>query len=154
MRTEASAHAALPPREAWARLAELDRLAQWAPDVTASPSDPLRVGAIRRARLRKPAYGKDTLVERVVAVDPGRSFTYDIEDGIGPLAGIRTTWTVEPAGAGGGSLVRVASEVALSGPARFASFLVRRAWRKQLQALADAFAAWAPTATAATGRRA
>lgn len=147
MHAKARAAVALPPDEAWARLADLGALAQWAPDVASSPAEPLRAGATRWARLKRPAYGKDTLVERVLDADPRRrTFTYDIEGGIGPMAAIRTTWAV--AAAPGGSEVTVSSEVGLAGALRLVPFLARRAWAKQLQELADAFAAWAPTATA------
>lgn len=143
MHAEARATAPLAPDAAWARLADLQALAQWAPDVASSPSEPLRPGATRWAKLKEPAFGKDTLVERVVEVDAKRrTFTYDIEGGIGPMKAIRTTWSV--AAAPGGSLVTVASDVELAGALRFVPFLARRAWAKQLQVLADAFAAWAP----------
>ena len=145
MHAEAHADVPLAPDKAWGALADLAALHEWAPDVVESPSDPLGVGAVRRARLDKPAYGKDVLVERVVAVAPGRSFTYDIEGGIGPLASIRTTWSVAPLEGGRGCRVTVASDVVLSGAARFVPFLVQRAWAKQLRDLARAFAAWAPT---------
>ncbi|HET6398307.1 MAG TPA: hypothetical protein VFH47_01990, partial [Candidatus Thermoplasmatota archaeon] len=65
MKTVAEAVARTSPDVAWALLADLGSLAQWAPDVVASPSDPLGAGAVRRARLREPAFGKDVLVERV-----------------------------------------------------------------------------------------
>lgn len=142
MRSQAQAHVPLPPDAAWLRLADLAALSQWAPDVLDSPAEPLRVGATRRARLRKPAFGKGVLVERVTALDPPRrSFTYDIEGGIGPMASIRTTWSVAQA-PGGGSTVTVSSDVALAGAARLVPFLAKRAWTKQLQELADAFARW------------
>lgn len=142
MHAEARAHVPLPVEKAWPRLAELSALHEWAPDVTASPADPLRVGATRWAKLREPASGKDTLVERVVDVDErGHAFTYDIEGGIGPLRAIRTTWRLDPTQ--GGCTVVVTSEVTLSPAARLLSPIVKRAWRKQLQALADGFAAWA-----------
>lgn len=142
MHCEARAHVPLAPAAAWARLADLSALSAWAPDVVASPSDPLRPGAVRRARLDKPAFGKEVLVERVVAVDaPRRSFTYDIEGGIGPLKAIRTTWTVAAEGAG--SVVTCASDITVTGPARLVPFLVRKQWTRTLQDLVDAFAAWA-----------
>ena len=141
MHSEAHADVPLPPRAAWERLAALDRLHEWAPDVTASPSDPLRVGAVRRATLTKPAFGKRVLVERVVAVDAPRSFTYDIEGGIGPLRAIRTTWRVVPAA--GGSRVTVASETTLGGLARLMPGMANKSWTKQLQELVDGFARWA-----------
>jgi hypothetical protein len=140
---EAHARTPLTPAQAWDRLADLAALSQWAPDVADSPADPLRPGAVRRARLKKPAYGKEVLVERFTQVDARqRTFTYDIEGGIGPLASIRTTWSVAGA-ADGGSVVKVASEVTLSGAARFVPFLVKRAWTKQLQELVDGFVGWA-----------
>lgn len=139
---EAQAHVPLTAATVWPKLADLPALSQWAPDVVDSPADDLRPGATRRARLDKPAYGKDVLIERIVDVDARRhTFSYDIEGGIGPLSTIRTTWSV--VAAEGGSIVRVASEVTLSGAARFVPFLVKRAWSKQLQELADGFAAWA-----------
>lgn len=140
MHAQAQANAPVSPEQAWRLLADLGALAQWAPDVAASPSDPLRVGAVRRARLRKPAQGKQELVERFVAVGD-RHFTYDIEDGIGPLRTIRTTWSVEAVP--GGSRVTVSSEVGLAPLARLLTPLVRRTWTRQLQVLVDGFAGWA-----------
>lgn len=144
MHAVASAAVALPPDAAWAKLADLGALAQWAPDVAASPAEPLRAGATRWAKLKEPAFGKDTLVERVVEADPKRrTFTYDIEGGVGPMKSIRTTWAVNPAP--GGSVVTVSSDVELAGAVRFVPFLAKRAWTKQLQVLADSFARWAPS---------
>lgn len=141
MDSEAHADVALSPKAAWERLAALDRLHEWAPDVTASPSDPLRVGAVRRATLTKPAFGKPVLVERVVGVDAPRSFTYDIEGGIGPLRTVRTTWSVAPVA--GGARVTVSSETTLGGLARLMPGMANKSWTRQLQALVDGFAAWA-----------
>lgn len=150
MRAEAKADARVPASVAWARLADLEALAKWAPDVIDAPSDALRPGGKRRARLKTAVYGKDVLVERFVEVDaPRRTFTYDIEGGIGPMTAIRTTWSVVPAGTA--CTVHVASDLTVSGPARFVPFLVRRAWTRQLQVLADAFVAWADGGTRPTG---
>ena len=142
MRCQAQATVALPLEAAWQRLADLSALSQWAPDVAGSPSEPLRPGATRWARLREPTYGKDVLIERITDVDAARhAFTYLIEGGIGPLAVIRTTWSL--AGDGAGSTVTCASDLTVKGPARLLPFLVRRQWTAQLQVLVDGFAKWA-----------
>ncbi|MEK6976096.1 MAG: SRPBCC family protein [Candidatus Thermoplasmatota archaeon] len=144
MHAEAKAHVPLPVPAAWQRLADLSALSQWAPDVAGSPAEAIRPGATRWARLYEPTYGKDVLIERITDVDPRRhTFSYDIEGGIGPLAAIRTTWSVAPADGGSGSTVTVSSEITLTGSARFVPFLVKRAWTRQLQDLVDGFAKWA-----------
>lgn len=142
MHVVAKSKVALPVEAAWHRLSDLSALSQWAPDVAGSPSEALRPGATRWARLYEPTYGKDVLIERITDVDPRRrSFSYDIEGGIGPLAVIKTTWSV--AADDGGSIVTVASDLTVTGAARFLPFLVRKSWGKQLQELVDGFARWA-----------
>ena len=142
MRCEAKATVALPIEAAWQRLADLSALSQWAPDVAGSPSEPLRPGATRWARLYEPTYGKDVLIERIGDVDAARhTFSYHIEGGIGPLAVIRTTWSLAPAGSG--STVTCSSELTVKGAARLLPFVVRKQWTAQLQALVDGFANWA-----------
>jgi hypothetical protein len=144
MYAEAKAKVALPVQTVWNRLSDLRSLSQWASDVAASPAEPLRPGATRWARLYEPTYGKDVLIERITHVDVDRHrFTYDIEGGIGPLSTIRTTWRVLPDAGGSGSIVICSSELTITGPARFLSFLVLRRWTKQLQSLVDGFARWA-----------
>lgn len=142
MHVQASTTLALPIDAAWQRLADLSALSQWAPDVAGSPAESLRPGATRWARLYDPVYGKDVLIERITDVNPRRyTFTYDIEDGIGPLRAIRTTWTLDVAGPR--TRVTVASDLTLGGLAKVLPALVRRRWQRQLHDLANGFARWA-----------
>ena len=140
---EAKAKVALPAETVWNRLSDLRALSQWAPDVAGSPAEGLRPGATRWARLYKPVYGKDVLIERITDVDPvRRAFTYQIEGGIGPLTSIETTWRVSP-DRGAGSIVIVSSILTVTGLARFLPVLVLKQWTARLQALVDGFARWA-----------
>jgi len=131
-----------PIHAAWPKLADLGALAQWSPDVAASPSDKLRLGARRRARLKEPAYGKAELVETITALRP-QGFSYDIEGGIGPFATIATSWDLEPAG--DGCIVVLGSDITVTGKWRFAKPLAAWGWRRQLAVLAKAFANYAAT---------
>jgi hypothetical protein len=137
MRVTVRQRIAVPLHRAWPKLADLAALETWAPDVTESRADPLRVGARRVAYLRNPAYGKKALVETVCAIEP-HGFTYDIEGGIGPLRSIVTTWRLS--GDGDHCTVQVSSVLQVAGPARLAGPLVWLAWRRQLRALAKGFA--------------
>lgn len=129
-----------PIHSAWAKLADLRALHQWAPDVVSSKSDPLRLGARRIAVLDEPAYGKTELVETVNALRP-QGFTYYIEGGIGPLEEIVTSWDLESAGEH--CRVVVSSELTLARRLRFVKPLVRLSWRRQLKALAKGFSHYA-----------
>jgi hypothetical protein len=129
-----------PIHQAWPKLADLAALSKWAPDVTASKAETLRLGARRIATLKEPAYGKEKLVETINALRP-QGFTYDIEGGIGPLEEIVTSWDLEPKG--DACVVKLTSEVTLSGKLRFAKPLVWLSWRRQLSALAMGFAKYA-----------
>ena len=132
--------AKVPVHQAWPRLADLGALAKWAPDVSACKAETLRLGARRVAKLAKPAYGKQELVETVNALRP-QGFTYDIEGGIGPLEEIVTSWDLEAKGEA--CVVQVTSEVRLSRKLRFVKPLVWLAWRRQVGALAKGFAKYA-----------
>lgn len=129
-----------PVHAAWPKLADLGALHHWAPDVTACKAETLRLGARRIATLKEPAYGKDELVETVNALRP-QGFTYDIEDGIGPLEQIATSWDLEAKG--DHCVVVVSSELAVARKLRFVKPLVRLSWRRQLKALAKGFAKYA-----------
>ena len=129
-----------PVHQAWPRLADLGALHRWAPDVTATKAETLRLGARRTATLKEPAYGKDKLVETVNALRP-QGFTYDIEGGIGPLQEIVTSWDLEAKG--DACIVTVTSEVKLARKLRFAKPLVWMSWRRQVAALAKGFAKYA-----------
>lgn len=137
------AKVAAPIHQAWTKLADLQALSKWAPDVADSHADPLRVGARRVAVLKERTYGKTALVETVKALYP-HGFTYDIEGGIGPLEAIETTWRLE-AGDGGadGCVAVVHSRVVLAKRVRWMTPLVKLSWRIQMQALVRAFAAYA-----------
>ena len=140
MHVQVRAKVRAPIHQAWTKLADLKALAQWAPDVASSKADKLRLGARRTAVLKEPAFGKPELVETVNALRP-QGFTYDIEGGIGPFATITTSWDLEPKGAG--CVVVVGSDLTVSGKLRFAKPLAWLAWRRQLKALAKAFARYA-----------
>lgn len=129
-----------PVHQVWPRLADLGALHKWAPDITATKAETLRLGARRVATLREPAYGKDRLVETVNALRP-QGFTYDIEGGIGPLEEIATSWDLEAKD--DDCIVKVTSEVKLARKVRFVKPLVWLSWRRQIAALAKGFAKYA-----------
>src|SRR5205085_8490264 len=113
---------------------------RWAPDGASCKAETLRLGARRVARLKEPGYCKRELVETVTALRP-EGFTYDLEDGIGPLSSILTSWDLE--GDGDKCVVRLTSEVTLTGKVRFAKPLAWLSWRRQCAALAKGFAKYA-----------
>lgn len=130
-----------PIHQAWTKLADLQALADWAPDVAESHADRLRVGARRVAVLKEPAHGKTERVETVKALYP-HGFSYDIEGGIGPLEAIETTWRLEAAD-GDGCIAVVHSRVVLAKRVRWMTPLVRLSWGLRMKQLARAFAAYA-----------
>lgn len=142
MYAEAKARVALPVATAWNRLSDLRSLSQWAPDVAASTVEGMHVGATRWVRLYAPIGGKAVLIERITDVDANqRTFTYDIQGGIGPFTEVQVTWRVTPSE--GGSLVTVSSLVTVAGVARFMPILVLKRWTARLQAWVEGFARWA-----------
>lgn len=140
MRVTVRRKVAAPIHRAWPKLADLGALHLWAPDVTATKAETLRLGARRVATLDKPAYGKADLVETVNALRP-QGFTYDIEGGIGPFATIVTSWDLETRG--DACVVVVTSDITVVGKWRFAKPLAAMGWRRQLAALAKGFAKYA-----------
>lgn len=128
-------HVAAPvadEKAAWNLLAALGRLAEWAPDVASSDAGPLQVGTVRLVRLEEPVFRKSVLRERVIMVRD-RSFTYEIEGGIGPLRRIETTWRIAD------GQVIVDSHVELAWYARPMAKQAQRQWHVAIAELVEGF---------------
>jgi len=91
-----TASIARSPEEVWAALGDFGAISRWAPNVDHSclmAEQREGVGAVRRVQV-----GRNALLERVVAWEPGEMLAYGIE-GLPPV--VRTvinTWRLESAG--------------------------------------------------------
>jgi len=92
---------AVPANRAWALLADFANIHLWNPNLAGSTHQggPVcGVGATRRCDL---ADGKNSIVERVVEWQEGRSYTVEVVEGTMPVVDARVTLAVEPTPDGG-----------------------------------------------------
>ena len=98
---------ACSPDEVWAALADFGAIARWAPNVdhscaTTEPGE--GVGAERRIQV-----GRNALLERVVAWEPGHRLAYEIE-GLPPvIRSVANTWELD--GSDGSTTVTLTSRI-------------------------------------------
>ena len=136
-----------PPAAVWRVLAELDRIAEWAPDVDHSSwmtTQQEGVGATRRVQV-----GSMTLLETVTVWEPERTLAYTL-DGLPPVvAEVVNRWDLEADG--DATRVTLTSQVTAGPrpPMRVAARAVARRMEKANQAMIDGLAA-AVTSTEAS----
>ncbi len=107
-------HIAAPAPTVWETLADFGGVAEWAPTVRESHCATEASGGIGAMRILTTSTG-DVVEEVIVEWDEGRSFAFEIPDGLRSVTGpIQETWSVEPTD--GGCIVAASQDFRMKPP--------------------------------------